>query len=250
MVTGIESAVYAESAARNVLLEHYRDRGGFENELADRIRTIDVGECTDNQRRALAILARLPVSTDRIKVKSDLNTSAETKHEILREDPSVRTVVAPSYFDSDARKTKHQRVSGSTASWSVYIHRLPIGQLTVYSRQSKDASADKTTAGHPARPARWSVSFTLYPAAWIARTAISLSVDRVFPEFTTSRIRIGLDYAVCNDHPGLLQYLSTANVRGICELLETGQARTTDIVRRHGNSLLHVMAESPCRVTS
>ena len=214
-----------------------------------------MNKCNPQQESALRLLQSLPLDQNSLSMtlqRKDLPEpfqdsrmpykpysklkSIESSHDVSTH--GVRSnsrETSQNSFQSWAkiRGPRPQRASESvTENWDLAIHKFPLGRMTI--RKTSQRMRKKACRGQN-HQSTIALTYTLYPAPWIANKIIELSLRR-----ESSSISCGLEICSYNQDPMLVNCLRNGDIPGLKILFASGKARPTDILAPWGNSFLHV----------
>ena len=212
-------------------------------------------ECDLQQESALRLLQSLPINQSSLSMAiqpknisepfRDVTTrhktyprmrSMESNHEMSTHDlrSNTRETSQISFQPwAKIRGPRPQRASESvTENWDLAIYKFPLGRMSVRKLSQR---MYQTACRERKHQSSLAITFTLYPAPWIANRIIDFSLRR-----GSSSISCTLSTCSYNQNSMLANYLQSGNVPGLQSLFVSGKARPTDILAPWGNSFLHV----------
>ena len=233
----------------------------FHHAISQQIQSLSMEECNLQQKSALMLLQSLPLSQGCLSMKSQPTVCSElsTDTELLRTSDRKRTSVecgpetsttspcpnakhTPKDLSQSHIKRKSRRRSQGSAKlvterWSVAFYNFTIGTMTV--RRISQQVKQKTWREHDHQTSS-AVTFSLYPAPWIANRIIELSFVLKTSRYESPSISPNLESRSYNQNPRLLNCLHNGDISGLKTLFTRGEAKPKDILAPWGNSLLHV----------
>ena len=223
--------------------------------ISQQIQNLSMNKCNPQQESALRLLQSLPLNQNSLSMTLQQKgspepfqdsrmpykpyskpKSIESSHETSTHGVRSNTRETPqNSFQSWAkiRGPRAQWASESvTENWDLAIHKFPLGRMTV--RKTSQRMRKKACRKQDHRSSL-ALTFTLYPAPWIANKIIELSLRR-----ESSSISCGLETCSYNQDPMLAKCLRNGDIPGLKILFASGKAKPTDILAPWGNSFLHV----------
>lgn len=237
-------ASFEQDAATRRILDSLEDDGmHLADRVNERLHNIPSDGCSPEERRALSLLQELAVTRSCVQAKAQVKHL--TDQELVAAPENMRRQYGPDEVIHKRSLSHNSRNQASclqgtvSASWQLSIHRYSVGVLTIYRTEASFRGRNGLGAVDRGQSS-CSVTLSLFPAKWIATIALRLSINLSFPRSGAPSLTWKVKQAACNDDPELLRCLRGADVDGLCQLLDDGRARTTDILAPWGNSLLHV----------
>ena len=236
-----------------------RSLGGQPAELvhaiSQQIQTLPLDKCNLQQESALRLLQSLPVNQDSLSMtlqQKDLLEPFQDPRTPSKTYPKLRSIESSHQMSthgvrSTGRETSRNsfqswaKIRGPrplraresvTENWDLTIHKFPLGRMTVRKNSQRIKQKACREQNHQSSLA---ITFTLYPAPWIASNIIELSLRR-----GSSSISYSLGTCSYNQDPMLANCLRNGDIPGLKMLFASGKAKTTDILAPWGNSFLHV----------
>ena len=124
-----------------------------------------------------------------------------------------------------------------TEYWNLAIYNFTLGRMTVRKisqRMEQKACRDQNHQSSIA------ITFTLYPAPWIANKIIKLCFGLKKSDCESSSISWSMGSCSYNQSPLLVNCLHNRDIAGLKSLFASGEAKPTNILVPWGNSILHV----------
>ena len=228
---------------------------------SQQIQTLPTDQCNLQQESALRLLRFLPMNhsvlsmTPQQKDLSEPSTnprtsckpyskprSAGSSHEISTYDDSSKNgqtsqdLLQP-WGTARGSKRPQKATRSVTESWNLAIYNLTVGTMTVRKISQRTEQTPCRKQDHRTSSA---VTFTLYPAPWIANKIIELGFGLRNSQCGSPSISLSLGSRSYNQNPLLIDCLHNGDISGLETLFANGEAKPTDILAPWGNTFLHV----------
>ncbi len=261
----VTTASSLTSSLRNQLGGAQRSLGDQPADLAyaisQHIQTLQMDECNMQQESALRLLQSLPLNQSSLSLtlqQKDLSEpfknprtsckpylklrSMESSHELSTYGfrPNNRQTSQDSFqpWAKTRGPNRPQRAARSvTEYWNLAIYNFTVGIMTVRKISQRMEQKDCRKQDHRTSSA---VTFTLYPAPWIANKIIELGFRLRNSRRESPSISWSLGSRSYNQNPMLVDCLHNGDICRLKGLFTSGEARPTDILAPWGNSFLHV----------
>ena len=228
--------------------------------ISQQIQTLPMDKCNLQQESALRLLQSLPVNQSSLSMtlqQKDLSEpfqkprpskpylklrSTESSHEMSTYGVRSNTrQTSQDLFQPCAETTGPKRPQRATRSvteyWNLAIHKFTLGRMTVKKISQRMEQKACRRQNHQSSIA---ITFTLYPAPWIANKIIELGFGLRNSRSESSSISWSLGSCSYNQNPMLLNCLHNGDLSRLKSLFASGEAKPTDILAPWGNSCLHV----------
>ena len=228
--------------------------------ISQQIQTLPMDKCNLQQESALRLLQSLPLNQNSLSMtlqQKDLSEpfqkprpskpylklrSTESSHEMSTYGVRSKTrQTSQDLFQPCAETTGPKRPQRATRSvteyWNLAIHKFTLGRMTVKKISQR---MEQKTCRRQNHQYSIAITFTLYPAPWIANKIIELGFGLRNSGSESSSISWSLGSCSYNQNPMLLNCLHNGDLSRLKSLFASGEAKPTDILAPWGNSCLHV----------
>ncbi len=253
------------SSLRNELEGVRRSLGGQPADLvhaiSQQIQTLPMDKCTLQQESALRVLQSLPLNPSSLSMtlqQKDLSdpfqnlktsykphlklSSMESRHEMStygvhsnNRQPS-QDLLHP-WAETRGPKRRRRATRSFTEYWDLAVYKCTFGRMTVRKISQRMEENACRKQDHQSSIA---ITFTLYPAPWIADKIIELGFGLRSSGRESSSISWSLGSCSYNQNPILVNCLHNGDISRLKSLFASGEAKPTDILVPWGNSFLHV----------
>ena len=253
------------SSLRNELGGVQRSLGDQPADLAyaisQQIQTLPMDERNLQQEPALRLFQSLPLNQSSLSMtlqQKDLSEpfqnprwsckpylklrSTESSHEmstygIRSNNRQTSQDLLQPWAETRGPKRPQRAARSVTEYWNVAVYNFTVGTMTV--RKISQRMEQKACRKQDHRTSS-AVTFTLYPAPWIANKIIELGFGLRNSRRESPSISWNLGSRSYNQNPMLVNCLRNGDISRLKSLFTSGEAKPTDILAPWGNSFLHV----------
>ena len=253
------------SSLRNELEGVKRSLGGQPADLvhaiSQQIQTLPTDKCNLQQESALRLLQSLPLNQSSLSMtlqQKDLSEPSQTPRTSYKPCLKLRSVesshemstygvrsndrqnsqdLLQPWAKTRAPNTPQSATRSVTEYWKLAIYKFPLGKMTVRKISQRMEQKACRKQNHQSSIA---ITFTLYPAPWIANKIIKLGFSLRKSRRESSSISWSLGSCSYNQNPMLVNCLHNGDISRLKSLFASGEAKPTDILAPWGNSFLHV----------
>ena len=229
--------------------------------ISQHIQTLPMDKCDLQQKSALRLLQSLPLNQSSLSMTLQQEVISEPfqnqtapykPHLKLRSTESSHNMSACGVRSSNRWTSQDliqprantgglkrpQRASRSvTEYWSLEMYNFTLGRMTVRRTSQRMEQKACIKQSHQSSTA---ITFTLYPAPWIANKIIELGFSLRSSRRESSSVSWSLGSCSYNQNPMLVNCLHNGDISGLKTLFASGEAKPSDILAPWGNSFLHV----------